>query len=187
MKTLILKSKSIIILILIISILLILGLFNLSFADSKQIETQKNKVEAITINGHDTVYISVKDTITNEQSEGKFKFYLSLIMFISVIVGYVLRVILNTKKAIRHNSETPNKWSWSYFIKDNIMKKINSICAFIISIPFIEKFVNKLFESTFVQDYRILFWIIIGICGIGIGWFIDFIMSKLQSYSRKKC
>jgi len=113
-------KKFIWLLIVLVLVMLFLSLFNFNSVASTQpisIELQK-----------DTVFITHASDQNSEFDDLLFR--LNLLLGISIILGYVGSAFYFTKKAIKTKQETPSKFDFIFWLKDNITKKINTLLTF---------------------------------------------------------
>jgi hypothetical protein len=97
------------------------------------------------------------------------------IMFFSAIAGVLIRIIYTTVKGVKNRvNGSPMQFAFSYWVKDNILPKITTLLAFIIS----TNILIKLPSGTWG-------YIIFGILGFIGGLFIDWLTEALKLLSPK--
>jgi hypothetical protein len=92
------------------------------------------------------------------------------ILFFAAIAGVLIRIIITTIKGVKsQTNNSPLQFAFSYWVKDNILPKVATILTFIISSNFLIKL------PTGIVSY-----IIFGVIGLILGYFLDWIYSILK-------
>jgi hypothetical protein len=98
------------------------------------------------------------------------------VLLVSLIIGYLTRVFINTKKAVKSKTNTPQNFDFIFYLKDNLFKKISTIVTFIVGMPQYQKL--TVFAGTKTGK------IVLIIFSFIVGLMIDIIYSKIQSKTR---
>ena len=98
--------------------------------------------------------------------------YIAALFF--VIIGLVIKWYIQVKKGVKTNENTPDYFSWKYFLKQNLFAKLFSlfanICIAFVSLRFCQEIFN-IPLSMFVA-----------LC---MGLFFDFIIDKIKGLQNK--
>jgi hypothetical protein len=95
------------------------------------------------------------------------------IMFFAAIGGVLIRIIYTTVKGVKNSGNgSPMQFAFSYWVKDNILPKITTLLAFILSTNIMIKL------PTGIGAY-----IIFGAIGLSCGLFIDWLTDLLKVLS----
>jgi hypothetical protein len=97
------------------------------------------------------------------------------IMLFSAIAGALIRIIYTTIKGVKNPvNDTPIKFIFAYWVKDNALPKIATVLTFVVSFNIL----SKLPEG-------IVAYIVFGAIGLIIGLFVDLIYDLLKGISPK--
>jgi len=86
--------------------------------------------------------------------------------FIFAFIGMFLRWYYKTRKSIKYNPETPNRFIFSYWIKDNLLPKLLSILSTLVVIFITLRFPTELISINFSFWYAF-------VVGLSLDYFVD--------------
>lgn len=94
--------------------------------------------------------------------------------YIFAFFGMILRWFFQYNKYGKKNPDSPAKFSWSYWIKDNVLPKLAAVLATIIIIFVSIRFPQELFGTVFSYGYS-----------FAVGMSLDYISSILKNIKVK--
>ena len=104
---------------------------------------------------------------------GTFPLYWYAAAFFFASLGLFLRWAWRTNKGIKNNPESPSKFSWAYWIENNLKAKLISYFTTVIVVFVTLRFFFDWFGSIPLMSTAFA----IGLC---IDWVVDFIKNKSQ-------
>jgi len=126
-------------------------LLNYSFADSIRI-LPIDTIDTVTVSENDTV-ISKSDLFSKDFTGtlfGSTSFGVYLACFILALCGLFFRWYVTTKRGIKNNkNETPVKWNWEYWWKDNLVPFLLSLLFHVVTIFLSLRFVAEILPDNF--------------------------------------
>lgn len=99
--------------------------------------------------------------------------------YIFVIIGLILKWIYFTTKAVKSNERTPGKFSFGYWVKDNLLTKITSFIGSALAV-----FIVFRFAEQYIGQALTMF----GALGVGLGldYYIDKAKNMLPDVAKNK-
>jgi hypothetical protein len=129
--------------------------------------------------GQDTIRDTVVQVLSSFSSDvqttvfGNISYGVYVGCFILAIMGLYIRWYLSAKKGIKNNTNSPDKFNWEYWWKDNLVPKLASILFTIFII-----FLSLRFLTQLAPDYLTL---PIGFVAVLLGVAFDWWVSKWQN------
>lgn len=90
--------------------------------------------------------------------------------YIFVTIGLLIRWIIFTKKGVKKNERTPERFSLMFWIKDNLLPKLTSLLGMILLTFIIFRFAEQYIGQVFSMA---------GALAVGLGW--DYYVDKMKN------
>jgi len=94
--------------------------------------------------------------------------------FFFVMLALIFKWSVKTYKGVKHNPKTPHKFSWTYWLENNIEPKLKAVISTIIVVYLTFRFAENIVGTAFT--YAI---------AISVGLSIDAIIAKIKKLSIK--
>ena len=99
---------------------------------------------------------------------GSFDVVWYIAAFIFAALGLFIRWSILTRRAIKWNPDTPDKFSWTYWLHNNLWPKAVSVLTTIVIVFLCLRFAGEWFGVVPTMAFAV-------VLGLAFDWFVDFI------------
>jgi hypothetical protein len=98
--------------------------------------------------------------------------------FVFSFVGLFIRWSLRTRRAIKWNPDSPDKFSWSYWLQNNLWPKLVSVLTTVVIVFVCLRFAGEWFGVVPTMAFAL-------IVGLAFDWFTDYVKKLTKKGSGK--